>query len=179
MAHFFYSSSNKSRLEASHLFESYIKQMIGYLEMTRKQCPSRIINNVKRFYGPKGDYPNFEETIDEIFEPLCMLFPSATYVVDGLDECEIDEVRKVLRTFRRMMSQQDLKVFISGREVLDAKTSIQGSTTIVVSEENTRDDIRRFIQWRIEEKMHERQLTETESVLQDIKTKLDERADQM
>lgn len=153
--------------------------MIGYLEMTRKQCPLRVIDNVKRFYGPKGDYPNFEEIIDEIFEPLRMLLPCATYVVDGLDECELDEVRKVLKTFRKMMSQQAPKIFISGREVLDIKNSIQGSAAVVILGEDTRDDIRRFIEWRIEEKMRERQLTEKESVLQDIKNKLNEKADRM
>ncbi len=179
VAHFFYSHSNKSRLKAAHLFTSYIKQILGYLDMKKKQFPLRIISYVKRFYGPKRHYPKFEEVIDEIFVPLSQLLPSAMYVVDGLDECEPEEVQKVLKTFQKMMLRPGTKVFISGREALDVANSIPGSITVVISDENNREDICRFIEWRIEEKMRERQLTEKKSLLRDIKRKLNEKADRM
>jgi hypothetical protein len=179
VAHFFYSHSNKSRLKAAHLFRSYIKQILGYLDMTGKRFPSRIISYVKRFYGPKRHYPKFEEIIDEIFVPLSELLPSTIYVVDGLDECELEEIPKVLKTFQKMMSQHGTRVFISGREGLDVTNSIPDSIAVVISDEDNREDIYRFIEWRIGEKMRERKLTETESVLQDIKSKLNEKADRM
>jgi uncharacterized protein (DUF1330 family) len=179
VAHFFYSHSNKSRLKAAHLFRSYIKQILGYLDMTEKQFPLRIISYVKRFYGPKRSYPKFEEIIDEIFVPLSKLIPGTTYVVDGLDECDLKEIRKVLKTFQKMMSQHGTKVFISGREALDVTNSISNSIAIVMSDEDNREDICRFIEWRIGEKMRERQLTEKKSVLRDIKRKLNEKADRM
>jgi hypothetical protein len=179
VAHFFYSYSNKSRLKAAHLFRSYIKQILGYLDMTGKQLPSRIISYVKRFYGPKRHYPKFEEIIDEIFVPLSELLPSKTYVVDGLDECELKEIRKALETFQKMTSQHGIRVFISGRETLDVTNSISNSISIVISDKDNRDDICRFIEWRMEEKMRERRLTEKESVLQEIKRKLNEKADRM
>ena len=179
VAHFFYSHSNKSRLKAAHLFRSYIKQILGYLDMTKKQFPLRIASYVKRFYGPKRHYPKFEEMVDEIFVPLSELLPSTIYVVDGLDECEPEEVRKVLKTFQKMMSQHGTRVFISGRESLDVTNSIPDSIAVVISDENNREDIRRFIEWRIGEKMRERLLTEKKSLLQDIKSKLNEKADRM
>jgi hypothetical protein len=179
VAHFFYSHSNKSLLKAAHLFRSYIKQILGYLDMTGKQFPLRIVSYVKRFYGPKRHYPKFEEIIDEIFVPLSELLPSTTYVVDGLDECEPKEIRKVLQTFQKMMSQHGIRVFISGREALDVTNSISNSVAIVISDEDNREDICRFIEWRIGEKTRERQLTEKESVLQDIKNELNEKADRM
>ena len=179
VAHFFYSHSNKSRLKAAHLFTSYIKQILGYLDMNKKQFPLRIISYVKRFYGPKRYYPKFEEIIDEIFVPLSKLLPSAIYVVDGLDECESEDVREVLKTFQKMMSQPGTRVFISGREALDVTNSIPGSIAVVISDENNREDICKFIEWRVEEKMRERQLTEKKSLLQDIKRRLNEKADRM
>jgi len=66
VAHFFYSYSNRPRLKAAHLFRSYIKQILGYFDMTGKQLPMRIISCIKRFYGLKRYYPKFEEIIDEI-----------------------------------------------------------------------------------------------------------------
>lgn len=147
--------------------------------MIGKPCPLGIISYVKRLYSPKRYPPSFDEIIGEIFIPLSELLPSTTYVVDGLDECELEEVRKVLKTFQKMISQHGPRVFISGREDLDVTNAIPGSVAIRISNEDNKEDIRRFIEWRIEEKMRERQLTEKESVLQEIKSKLNERADHM
>jgi hypothetical protein len=108
VAHFFFSHSNKTRLEATHLFQSYIKQILGYLYMTRNPCPSRIVSYVKQFYGYKRYPPSFDEVIDEIFLPLSALLPSTTYVVDGLDECEPEQVREILKTFQKMGSRRGL-----------------------------------------------------------------------
>jgi len=179
VAHFFFSHSNKTRLEATHLFQSYIKQILGYLIMTRNPCPSRIVSYIKQFYGYKRYPPSFDEVIDEIFLPLSALLPSATYIVDGLDECEPEQVREILKTFQKMGSRRGPRIFISGREALDAASSIPGSNTIRISEEYHKEDIRKFINWKIEEKTRERKLTEDERVLQDIKSKLNERADRM
>jgi hypothetical protein len=121
----------------------------------------------------------FEEVIDEIFVPLCNLLPSTTYVVDGLDECEPKETQKILQTFQKMVSQHGTRIFISGREALDVTNSVSNSTAIVISDEDNREDICRFIEWKIGEKMRERRLTEKESVLEDIKNKLNEKADRM
>jgi hypothetical protein len=74
---------------------------------------------IKRFYGPKRYYPRFDEIIDEIFVPLSELLPSTTYVMDGLDECELQETRKVLKVFQKILSQRGTRVFISGRETLE------------------------------------------------------------
>ena len=46
------------------------------------------------------------------------------------------------------------------------------STAMVISDENNREDICKFIEWRIGEKMRERQLTEKKGGLRDIKSKL-------
>ena len=179
MAHFFYSHSKKFQLKAIYLFRSYIKQILGHLDMIGKPCPLRITSYIKRFYGPKRYHPSFEETIDNIFVPLSELLPTTIYVVDGLDECELEEVQKTLKTFRKLISPHGLKVIISGREGLNVTTAIPDSIAICISNKDNREDIHRFIEWRIEEKMLEKQITEKECVLQDIKSKLNERADRM
>ena len=51
VAHFFYSYSNRSRLIAADLFKSYIKQILGYFDMTGTQLHMQIISCIKRFYG--------------------------------------------------------------------------------------------------------------------------------
>ncbi|EXV03146.1 ankyrin repeat protein [Metarhizium robertsii] len=182
VAHFFYNHSSKFRLKAIHLFESYIKQILGFLEKTGHVCPQELVCAVKRFYGPNRCHPSFAEIIERIFIPLgdflTQLTPSSTYIVDGLDECESCERRLVLGTFRNMVQQRDAqRVFISGREDLYVTNFIEDSTTLRISNKDNKDDIREFIEWKVEAKLRERQLTENEYVLQDIKRKLNEKAD--
>jgi hypothetical protein len=110
---------------------------------------------------------------------LSELLPSTTYVVDGLDECQLQKTRKVLKVFQKILSQHGTRVFISGRETLEVTNSIPDSIAVVISDEDNREDIRRFIEWKIEAKMREKQLTEKESVLQDVKRELNEKADHM
>ncbi|KAK2589788.1 hypothetical protein QQS21_012532 [Conoideocrella luteorostrata] len=184
IAHFFYNHSSKSRLKAVHLFASYIKQMLGFLDTIKKASPPEVVNAVKRIYGSRASRPGFTEIISNIFIPLSkfitQLVPSATYIVDGLDECELEERRLVMKTFRDMVQQRDpQRILVSGREDLHVRDFIVGSATLRISSEDNNEDIRQFIEWRLEEKMLERHLTENNNVLQDIKSKLNERADLM
>ncbi|KAG8420882.1 hypothetical protein J3459_003868 [Metarhizium acridum] len=76
-----------------------------------------------------------------------------------------------------MMQQRDSqRVFISGSEDLHVTNFIGDSTTLCISNKDNEEDIREFVEWKIEAKLRERQLTENEYVLQDIKRKLNERA---
>ncbi|KAK8925402.1 hypothetical protein VCV18_005830 [Metarhizium anisopliae] len=128
--------------------------------------------------------PSFAEIIEMIFIPLGeflnQVTPSATYIVDGLDECESVERRLVLNTLRNMMQQRDTqRVLVSGREDLDVTNFIENSMILRISKKENEEDVREFIEWKIEAKLRERQLTESEYVLRDIKNKLNERADLM
>ncbi|KAF5125234.1 hypothetical protein E5D57_009921 [Metarhizium anisopliae] len=113
-------------------------------------------------------------------EFLNQVTPSATYIVDGLDESESVERRLVLNTFRAMMQRRDAqRVLVSGREDLHVTNFIESSMTLRISKKDNEEDVREFIEWKIEAKLRERQLTENEYVLRDIKNKLNERADLM
>jgi nucleoside phosphorylase len=180
VAHFFYSHSNQSRLSARHAFESYAKQIIGYLDMIQKPCPEHVISCVKRFYGPKQDVPSFLEIMHGIILPLCEILPGLVLVVDGLDECEQGEVLLVCEGIRLVLKMNSTRVLISGRESLAVTDRIQGSAKINLSEREGRSDIiRKFIEWKIDNKMRERSITERTSVLQTIKDRLFEKAGNM
>ncbi|KAI9933784.1 hypothetical protein MW887_004856 [Aspergillus wentii] len=179
VAHFFYTHSNRDRLKASHLFESYIKQMLGHLDSMKKPCPPRVRDSIKQLCCPKRNPPTTREIIDEIFFPFCELLPRTTYVADGIDECDPKEVIETLKTFREVTLRHGTKVLISGREDLDVAQFVSGCIKMTMSENDTRRDIRRFIEWKIEEKMWERELTKDQSLLQDVKSKLNGNAERM
>jgi hypothetical protein len=166
-------------LQARDLFESYIKQMISYLEITKSQCAAQIKRRIKQYYGPRGQRPVVDDILDDVFFPLSESIAPATYVVDGLDECEPVEMHKVFRAFRKIVQAGIHRIFVSGRELLNVSNSIKDSTELPISSSDTLDDIRRFIDWKIDEKMRERPLTESKDMLTEVKRRLNEKADRM
>ncbi|KAK1148149.1 hypothetical protein N8T08_010791 [Aspergillus melleus] len=176
VAHFFYSHSKLSRLEARHVFESYIKQIVGHLDLFQIACPGSIRSFIKRFYETDQQIPTFGEIIHEIFVPLCQSHPGIIFVMDGLDECDRSQTLKVFEALREISKLRSVKVFVSGREGLDMAGAIPGCATINIADDGNNDDLRAFVEWKIQIKLNERQLTESESVLQEIREKLLEKA---
>ena len=177
--HFFYSHSYKSQLRAANLFQSYIKQILNHLNTHKILYPSEIIVCLERFFGPTPSPPTFDEIVGRIFSPLSKLIIRATYVVDGLDECEPREISKVLKIFSGLALQGGVRLLISGRESLDVIRAISSFIMVSVPEEHAREDVRKFVNWKIEEKMQERQLTENSGVLEEVKMTLIDKADRM
>ena len=117
--------------------------------------------------------------IEIVFFPLCDLVPGSTYVVNGLNECGGEEALRVLKVLRKLAVKHDTRILISGRENLDIKHVIPRTAAIHISEEDIKEDIQDFVEWKISEKTQERQLTEKTAVLEDIKRTLINKADRM
>lgn len=71
------------------------------------------------------------------------------------------------------------KFHVTSRECFNLTNVIPGSLAIHVSNESNGEDIRKFIEWKIANKMRERQLTEDDTVFNVIKKELNERTDRM
>lgn len=99
--------------------------------------------------------------------------------MDGLDECDRSQTLKVFEALREIYKLRSVKVFVSGREGLDTTGAIPGCATINIADDGNNDDLRAFVEWKIQIKLDERQLTESESVLQEIREKLLENAGHM
>ncbi|PLB54061.1 hypothetical protein P170DRAFT_7759 [Aspergillus steynii IBT 23096] len=168
VAHFFYTHSNRSRLEAKHVFESYIKQIIGHFDMFRIPCPPQARSLIKRFYGNDQQIPTFREIIHEILVPLCQSQSGIILVMDGLDECDRSQTLMVLGALRETAEQSPVRIFVSGREGLDLPGAIPNCNTINMADEGSKADLRAFVEWKIHMKVKERQLTENESILEEI-----------
>lgn len=158
VVHFFYNHSNRSRLEARHVFESYIKQIIGHLDMFHIPCPPQPRSYIKRFYENEQQIPAFREIVNEILVPLCQSQPGIIFVMDGLDECDRSQTLRVLEGLREIAKQSSVRVFISSREGLDLPGAIPGCATINIAEDGSKADLRAFVEWKIEMK-NERKTT--------------------
>ncbi|KAL4886174.1 hypothetical protein BJY04DRAFT_213708 [Aspergillus karnatakaensis] len=179
VAHFFYSHSDRTRLKAIDVFESYTKQIVGHLARLDIDIPESVVNRVKQLYGP-GRWPSsLTEMVEAVFFPVCRLVPDAIFIVDGVDECERAQAIQILEVFRKMAVENHSRVLISGREGLDVSQAISESTTIFIANHGNGSDILRFIDWKMEEKLRHRTLTENQQLLLKIRRRLAERADQM
>ena len=100
------------------------------------------------------------------------------YLIDGLHECETNETDDVLQRVQELTSLGNARIFITGREgppvtgyVLDADTTI----TITICAEDTKEDIRRFIDWKMSSQ-HHILLNSNDKLAGDVKKALNDRA---
>jgi hypothetical protein len=105
--------------------------------------------------------------------------PDPIFLVDGVDECSRQEISDVLWGFRQLLSRLSCRVFISGREEVNALQGIPGTTCIWITAENTRADLEVFVKEEIKAKQYDRLISNNEKVLEAIATELLARADGM
>ncbi|KAF9884480.1 hypothetical protein FE257_001741 [Aspergillus nanangensis] len=160
--HFFYDHSFKRFLTANTLFESYIKQLLGYIERSGRTCPPSIISRLWDFYGYENGRPDTKELLKELLIPLLKMFPGTTLVVDGLDQCSQQDTLEVVSAFREILKSTFSTAFVSYQEELH----IQG-------------DMKIFVQEEIDKMQGDRPISDNLDVLDTIKDRLLSGADGM
>ena len=180
-AYFYCESAQREFLQASDLFESFIKQGLIYLASIQKPCPDSVMEKLKELYrygGPERDL----EDIVEIFSGLFHHLKAATYIIDGLDEFEHEEINHVLRVFRDLLyntSQQ--KLYLSSRKELhhniDIAHILPDIKQVFISQSDSLEDIQLYIETKIADQS--RKLTDDLVLMEDVKFQLRSRAHSM
>jgi hypothetical protein len=119
------------------------------------------------------------EVVDDLIIPLLAVAGQSMFIVDGLDECGIKEVREVLSVFKKLIAQSSARVFIACREEINVIGVIKGSVRLRITPENTRDDLELFIDDQLETMQSYHQISDNENMLNIIKKELMKRADRM
>ena len=176
--YYFFDHSFRPHLTARSLFESYTKQLLYYLELIQKRCPSDVIAQIFEFYGPKKRPPSLDEVVDELVIPLSTE-AECIFVVDGLDECDTKETQEVLRTFKKLLATPSCRVLIACREEVDIIRRIPGSVRIRITPEKSKADMKHFIGCKLEDMQSHRRISESEDMLAYIEQVLMKRADRM
>ncbi|KAF2997863.1 hypothetical protein E8E13_002871 [Curvularia kusanoi] len=179
VGHFFFQSSDCDRMTALALFRALIPQMIAYLDALKLECASNIQTSLTRYFGPKARPP----TLDEVFKKCFLRLHSfmiahripVLYLIDGLHECEGDEINQVLQRFQELVSYGDAKVFITSREVPHVTDFITYTITVVIAAEDTQEDIRKLIDWKMSSQQH-RVLQNNDKLARSVKRALNNRA---
>jgi hypothetical protein len=177
--YFFCETQQRSKLKASDLLASFIKQLLEYLTIVRKPCPTGVQDDLWKFFGTKRSEPDFDDLAD-IFSSLFPHTPKTIYIIDGLDEFDEKEVEKVLLIVRKLFASKSKRngsrILIFSRDqiapYLSVTRLIPGTAHITTSLNNITKDIQLYIQIVIEDKMCVRELTNDHALMEMTKQRL-------
>ena len=185
--YFYCDSAQRDMLKGSDLLASFIKQLLVHFDAIHKPWPAEIERDVRKFFGSKKrSEPDFDD-LSDILSSLFEYTHETIYVIDGIDEFDEREVKKVLRVARQLFTgqtkQNSSRILIFSRDSiapsLNVTLSIPGTVYISTSLENVASDIQLYTEAAIEDKMYYRELTSDPTLMKDIKQKLIEGASGM
>jgi hypothetical protein len=177
--YYFFDHSLRDHLTARSLFESYVKQLLYYLESIRKTCPHIVIRSLVEFYGPKMRPPILDEVVDELIIPLLNVETECIFIVDGLDECSKKESQETLRILKKLLGTRSRRAIIASREEVDVTRRIPGSVRIRITPEKSKADMKLFIESKLRDMQSSHRITENENILVHVEQELMKRADRM
>jgi hypothetical protein len=144
-----------------------------------KACPTDIVGLFIGFYGPRKRRPHLHELIDEVLIPLFGLVNNVTFIVDGLDECNPDEIELVVREFRKFLVSPSTRLFISCREEIDLLRRIPGSIRIRITPDDTKQDMELFVNSEVDRMNFRRPISDNPAMIHLFKQELLKKADRM
>jgi hypothetical protein len=183
--YFYLENSRRRFLKGSDLLASLIKQLLLYLEMIRKPWPGMNEKDILKFFGEKRRIADFDD-LAEIAVSLLKYTRNTICIIDGLDELDEIEAKKVLGLFRRLVKDRygikGLRIVLFSRDhvapSLDVTRVIPGTVRISMSH-NTIMDLEAFTDSKINEKMRDRELPGGDNILAEIKRRLLQEASDM
>ncbi|THY48561.1 ankyrin [Aureobasidium pullulans] len=152
VAHVYFDSEKRDSLKATDLFRSYVKQFLRHLYTRRQKPPKDVILALRRMFGSRVSDPSCSEVLRELLLPLISEAAGTVLVVDGLDLCARDEYLVALACFASILELTSAKVVICGRDELDIKSRLPGSTRLEVSAARNQDDIAVYVKHHVEKR---------------------------
>ncbi|KAB8339216.1 hypothetical protein FH972_022150 [Carpinus fangiana] len=163
-------------LQATYLFRTIVQQLLDFMMSIEQECPEKVKDKVQYFFNPAGPEPDQEDMI-HIFSILYEVVPRAIYVVDGLDEMDLEGASTTLSTFHDLsQTVVEQKIFIACRDEIGMNIRPSFAFRIHVSSLETQEDIRLYIKTQVYRRMQQRILTENLDVLEQVKHRLSEEA---
>ncbi|KAL2025831.1 hypothetical protein VTO58DRAFT_103014 [Aureobasidium pullulans] len=152
VAHVYFDSEKRDSLKATDLFRSYVKQFLRHLYTRQQKPPRDVVLALRRMFGSRVSNPSCSEVLRELLLPLISEVAGTVLVVDGLDLCARDEYLGALACFASILELTSAKVVICGRDELDIKSQLPGSTRLEVSAARNQDDIAVYVKHHVEKR---------------------------
>ena len=156
------------------ILSSFIKQLCEFLTLRFIPYPDTVLRALKKFFGEKRIVADVED-LKEIFIHLFHHVPHTTYIVDGLDFLNSRNAKSLLGCFRQLFGgstqQSKSQILLLSRDQIPGYINLalfMPGIRQISTYDNNIQDIKSYIEAKINEKMMDRELTESAPLLQEI-----------
>jgi len=175
VTYFYCDYTKPESLLASTIFASFIRQLLLHLENLKKSCPPKIQEQLVKAYKDGQRMLGEDALVD-----LTASFAEALFFVDGLDECEHNDIKEILKFTRQLCtSHPSSKIFIASRKDVDIQSSIPSCIEVKVTGTKHTEDIARYIEQTVDDRNAVTRLVSDPGLVRDIKDKLIHGAENM
>jgi hypothetical protein len=147
-----------------------IKQILSVVD----PLPPGMTKDLEAMFSNNRKEPTAKELSQTLLSVIQLA--STTYlVIDGLDECELDDRTQVLIHIKRLLqdSKSKVKIIISSRAKVDISRSLESFYPISLNSAKNCSDIKKYVCEVIDAKMEEEELRVNEpSLVEEIKMAL-------
>lgn len=180
--HHFFRNSGTSAID---LFRSLSRQTIQFYIDNNKPCSPEQVHNLDLHFGMCNRNPDLGEILEDILLPLTYDFDTLIVCVDGIDMCDAHEQNHVWSCLREMSEHRanehkNTKVLITGENESRLATLLPAKTQRIRLDQGlVSNDIGMYIDARLQERAHPRQLFHDPGLRARLKGALLQRAEHM
>jgi hypothetical protein len=150
IVYYFFDSPRKDSLSTIHFMRSILHQLLNIKNMT-----VTVQHRLEAMIGVDGERePDFDELFELIVE-MCGNRSQVFFIIDGIDETELEERRVVLRFLRIILKDlPTCKFFIASQPEVDISSISISWQAIHLKPSDLDSDIRTFIDFRMDHTDH-------------------------
>jgi hypothetical protein len=145
IVYYFFDSARKDSLSVIHFLRSVLHQLLRIEDIT-----PTIQQRLEAIMGVDGERePDFDE-LQPLIVQLCCKLNQVLFLVDGVDEVDIEERKVVFRFLRNVFqAQPKAKFYISSLPEVDTATIARNCKAIHLNPDDLYSDIQTFIDFRL------------------------------
>ncbi|KAF4974625.1 hypothetical protein FZEAL_8484 [Fusarium zealandicum] len=154
-AYFYCDRSSATQTRAEYILQSYVRQLSRVPGHSYK-VPSSIYALYQKARNDGGRSFTKKECY-EILPELVNTYSRTTLVLDGLDECDLDDIETLMKSMVQLVTESSrlVKVFIASRKVHAIERHLgpleESQDLIHVETSDNQEDIERFIETEMNE----------------------------
>ncbi|KAK4497731.1 hypothetical protein PRZ48_010384 [Zasmidium cellare] len=182
VVHHFFQYPN---IKAADLFRSLSKQLIQLHIAGNELCSSALVHDLDLHFGDCNRSPDLDELVDDVMIPLTYVIEKLIICVDGIDMNEEREQSHIWAGLRKLLEQRSqqqkaTKLLITAENESHVATLLPSNATRIRLDQGLiSNDIEMYIDARLQERVHPRQLFHNTHLRERVKETLLQRAENM
>jgi hypothetical protein len=150
ICYFFCDFANHRSLEIRTVISSFIKQILNVFPI-----PPELEGKLEVLYRSVHS-PPAEDQLFQILISAAKLPDITFFIVDGLDECNDHDKRRLLLHLKNLLGIRDsIKVLVSSRKEVEISQSLESFHEVSLDTPTTFSDIKAFVEAKLKDKVEQ------------------------